>query len=463
MDIPDRKIKHNKKVKPFRINISSVSGRYFTNQIALKCNMNDAREILCKKLYGGYRSCEDYKPNICFGSSGGNISEYMDMAADYSTERLLSIFEKLNSEIFIKTWIPEGLEFIPNWLIGLTKNSLFRKGYGPHYIFQSVFDFNTIKKTEIITGTYDVESCRSQYFSNMSYSESWIDANIYNLDKQIYDCMPLKFLNGNIYEIGNAAFASASVPLVTENHKVLDKYYSDGGVTYDSPIAAFKPEIIRIINGNYISKSETKNTKETKENREKTKEENRESNTKEENRETKEKTKEETKEENKETKENRESDEIIKSYVLDGDDVRECDINSRESKALRMVYFACYQLDTHHNTCGPNIKNQFTEIFRQQRHILAIHDKNAALDILYRVIGDQTKVVNENIFNMNVQDLAKKLEFLETRMHYLIILYPHGYVYIEENDFVGSDLLKYVDITRKNFGIDIYYSVDSIE
>lgn len=412
-------------VRKFRINISPVSGRYFCNQVALKCNFNDAIRIICEILN---KSPSDFKPDMAFSSSGGNVSEYMDMAANYDSERLIYITKMLNSEMFIKSWIPGGLEFIPNWVIGISKNSLFRKGYGPHYMFNILFDNGTIKRTEIITGTYDVENCRSQCFSNMSYSESYINANIYNLDKHIYDCLPIEFLDGDIYEIANASFASACVPLVTENHKVKNKYYSDGGVTYDSPIAAFKFEIIRIIQGkNFVLPKKQKETKETKE-----------------------------------QKETKETKELNKTYILCDDDVLECNDESSKPKALRMTYFACYQIDTHHDSCGPNVKNQFTEIFRQQRHILAIHDKNAALDIFYHAIGDQNKIRNENIFNMTTKELAKKLEFLETKMHYLIILYPHGYVHIKENNFNGEDILKYVDITRKNFGADIYYSDDDI-
>ncbi len=311
--------------------------------------------------------------------------------------------------MFVKSWIPEGMEFIPEWLVGLTKNSLYRKGYGPDRIFSSLFDSNTIKRTEIITGTYDVENCRTQCFSNMSYSESHIDTNLYNLDKHIYDSLPIIFLDGNIKEIGNTLFASASVPLITETHKVLGKDYYDGGVTYDSPIGSFKFEIIRIIKG-----------------------------------------------------ENYKYNNGIKSYILNEDNIKECNINTNNSKALRMTYFSCYQIDTHHNTCGTNVKDQLSEIFRQQRHTLAIHDKNIALDILYHIVGDQNKIRNENIFNMNVIELSKKLEFLETKMHYLIILYPHGNTYIKESHFIGEDILKYIDITRNNFGIDIYYSEDLI-
>lgn len=398
----------------FRINISPVSGRYFTNQIALKCNFNDAMGKMHTELYGGYRSIEDYKPNIAFASSGGNVSEYMDMAADYSSERLLNIVKQLESEIFVKSWIPKGLEFVPGWLVGITKNSLYRKGYGPHYIFRANFNSDTVKKTEIITGTYNIETCRTQCFSNFSSTNSHFNHNLYNLDKHIYDCMPIKFLDGNLTDIADACFASASVPLVTETHKVQDKYYSDGGVTYDSPIASFKFEIIRIIEGKTQSSQSNILTDLNK----------------------------------------------VKSYVLSNNDIYDC-VNYSNPKALRMTYFACYQIDTHYDSCGKNVKEQFTEVFRQQRHILAIHDKNAALEILYHVVGDQTKIRNENIYNMTVDELTEKLKFLETKLHYLIILYPHGYVYIKENYFTGDDLLRYINITRENFGVDIYYSEDA--
>lgn len=377
-----------------RVNVFSISGLYFPNQVALLCNVNDAMQI---------SNIQFPRADISLASSGGNICAYADMASKGKTNRLLSIVKNIDYNMFVKPWFPPELG-IPSFLA--FKGSIYQKGYGSKFMFNSLFNNEDIKDREIWTGTYDTHNCRSQFFCNKGKHESYINSDIFDINKDLYDSMSLIYADGNIDLISKYSTASASVPILVEGEKINGILYRDGGVTYASPLSALSNEICRIVNNKYTSLEENKNMKKIIS-----------------------------------FKNGQLVDEII-----------------TKQKNLRLIYFSSYQINERNKTCGNSEIAQFKEISRQILHMSVINDKNKCFDILKFVSNndiDNIKTINE--IDINVNRLSELLSFLETKKHYTIILMPKGSDHLSNYIFTEDEIERVINKTRSVFSAYIYY------
>ena len=379
-----------------RVNVYSVSGQYFPNQVALSCNINDAM-----KLAG----INFFNPNIALASSGGNICAYANMAARGKTNRLISIVKNIDYKMFIKSWFPEELG-IPSMLA--FKGSIYQKGYGSKFMFNALFNEDDIKNIEIWTGTYDTENCRSQFFCNKGKHEAYINSDIYDVEKGLYDSMSLIYADGNINKISQYSTASASVPILVEGQLINGIIYRDGGVTYASPLSPLANEICRIVDNKYI-------------------------------------------------KLNNEKQDNKKVLSFKNGEITE-KINTKQ-KNLRLIYFSSYQINERNQTCGISEIAQVKEVSRQMLHMSVINDKNKCIDILNRVsnndVNNIIKMPDE--IDINVFRLVELLKFLETKKHYLIILMPKGSDHLSDYIFTQDEIETLINKTRSIFSAQIYY------
>ena len=119
-----------------------VSGGGFCTQLGLLSEIYAAKKLAKNGIFNG---SQDYQPNMCLCSSGGNVSAYIGMAADWSDTGIERISRKIRSEIFVKSWVPSELNFLPSWLFSFN-GAIFRQGYGGYGIFNAMFTEKTIKR-----------------------------------------------------------------------------------------------------------------------------------------------------------------------------------------------------------------------------------------------------------------------------------------------------------------------------
>ncbi len=382
-----------------RIYVLSVSGKCFLNQVANVCNTSDALSMMHKRVKGGIQSSSDYCPNICISSSGGNIVSYSGNAGDWESDKILNIVKQLESDMFIKSWLPNELKVLPSWMIGTFNGSVYKQGYGSQHMFNSLFTSETVKRTEIWTGTYDTHNCRTQLFCNLSPEDSLINHNIFDKERHIYDSNSLKHLNGDIKSISNASTASASIPVLVQKQEINGMFFQDGGVTYASPLSVLSNEICRIISNKYYGQIDSN-----------------------------------------------------KFIFRDGKIVSFDNIEERV-RPLRLFYFTLEQLENRKESCGDSEIGKIQEVTRQIFHSSCIHDKNKCLDILYRVCNnDIGNIIEGHKHCLNIKIYSELLEMLETKLHYVIIIYPHGSPQLNSYIFTKEELEEIINKTREKFG-----------
>jgi hypothetical protein len=419
----------NNENKSLTIYALPVSGGYLTSQIALMCELYEAKKLSKRGIKNG---AIDIYPDIMFNSSGGCVTSYLSLAGDFSTDGIMRAAYKLEPAMFIKSWLPPELSFIiPSWVIGSFNGSLYRQGYGAKHLFRSSFTSDSIKRVEIWSGTYDKENCKAQFFCNLGEGESLINPLFFNMNN-MFDCMDLKYLNGNLDLIATAALASSSIPVLSPKQNINGIFYSDGGSNYASPLSTMETEICRIvindnrkiINNKIIDRT---NKPLCEDNIDCSIDDNK-------------------------------DDEII--YEIDNKHNISRVINNEvnNERSLRLFYFCSYQMDEHKKTCGDSEIGQMNESMRQIIHSSALHDRNSAINILYKICGENSsQIQHSHIHNMNTQKFAQLLDILEKYLHYVVILYPHNSPHINMIKFNKDDLDININKARNNYGAYIWH------
>ena len=140
----------------------------------------------------------------------------------------------ISSKLFSSPWWPKYLNFIPSWIIGTFKGSIYKQGSGSLDLMQKIFTNYNINRIEVLTGTTERSTGKHQIFSNKSINDSLFkDCKI---DNNLLNCNDIKYTNGDIKTIAKVCTASASIPVYVPDKKIDDKYYIDGGTTYWSPL-----------------------------------------------------------------------------------------------------------------------------------------------------------------------------------------------------------------------------------
>ena len=217
------------------IYVLPVSGGSFIAQLGLLCEVYAARRL----------NAGPYAPDIVLASSGGNVATYVALAADWSDlgiERLCR--NELRASLFIESWFPPALRFLPNWLM-LMKSSMYKRGRGTYELFCRLFTRKSISRVEVWTGTYDEGAKKSTFFCNRSSSSSF-NVSRFNETAFLYAAMPCAFMKSDLKLISKVCLASASIPFICPSVAINGSLHSDGGLTYSSPLPAFSSEVVHI-------------------------------------------------------------------------------------------------------------------------------------------------------------------------------------------------------------------------
>lgn len=207
-----------------RIYVLPISGCEFINQLGL------LSELYCAfKLIRKFTSYYDYAPHLVLGSSGGNISAYIAMSADWNDKGIIEKTSYLECDMFISNWIP----IFPSWFAIPLTGSLYRPGYGFTPFFKNFYTPINIQRSEVWTGTFNKLKCKAEFFCNKSENNAIIKNDC---EEDLYCTLPYTYLSGNIKEISTCTTASASVPFLTQSCKIDMTQYADGGVLYASPL-----------------------------------------------------------------------------------------------------------------------------------------------------------------------------------------------------------------------------------
>lgn len=229
----------------FKLYVLPISGGAFPVQLGLLSILFDVYKIN-KPTFTGSRN---YSPDLILGASGGNVSGYIGMAGDWYYEGICRIVENIDSNMFIRSWWPDDLDFIPTWFLTIFTGTIFRPGYGPENLLSVAFPGKLIENNEILTLAFNSTKYVPQIFSNKS-KETSILPTISETDKLLFNLKDIQYLNGNVQEISKACMASAAIPIVTQSQVINNEKYDDGGLTAASPLSILTEEMYNIITKN---------------------------------------------------------------------------------------------------------------------------------------------------------------------------------------------------------------------
>ena len=201
--------------------------------------------------------------DIVLAASGGNVAAYVAMAADWKENGIERVSKMISSDMFVSRWLPPPL---PSMVYGFIYGSLYNKGCGCDELFDEIYVKESVKKTEIWTGTFNNTQCRPCFFCNTSKSKSKLNRKKMNLG--IIECMNPVYLDGDVNLISKVAMASAAIPTIVPPVEIENELYSDGGLYFASPLAVMQDAVsdldshlhIIYITGRDISECTTKET-----------------------------------------------------------------------------------------------------------------------------------------------------------------------------------------------------------
>ena len=225
----------------FNLYTLPISGGGFPVQLALLSKIYDAIKLNKINFTGN-----DYTPQFLLAASGGNIAAYLGLAGDWSYEGICRVSENINSEMFVKSWLPKDLSFIPTWALSVFTGTIYRSGDSAIELLKMAFPGQKIKDVEILTLAFNSSEYIPQIFSNKSKEESLVP-ELTNIDKLLFNMTEIKYLNGNIEEISKVCMASAAIPILTQSQNIDGCKFDDGGLSSASPLSVLPTEMYNII------------------------------------------------------------------------------------------------------------------------------------------------------------------------------------------------------------------------
>lgn len=182
-----------------------------------------------------------YRPPLALGSSGGQLSIYLVMAAHWEPNAINRVVRSLNSKHMVRSWFPSIMNFMPSVIAGIFTGAAYRTSDDVYTMFEAYFTPETIVETEVWNGAINRDTGAVRLFCNRPLEMALVKGNYYR--KRMFKSMPLCYLGGNVREICLSSLASSAVPLVFEAQVYRESSYIDCGTKFASPLVPLQDEL----------------------------------------------------------------------------------------------------------------------------------------------------------------------------------------------------------------------------
>jgi hypothetical protein len=123
------------------------------------------------------------------------------------------------------------------------------------------------------------------------------------------------------------------------------------------------------------------------------------------------------------------------------------------NKKLRLFY-----ITGHIMTCPKYTKSAAINVIEHIFYAKLLVDKNSAVELLYRIVGDKYLDIQHKIFNdFNTDDFTDLLVMLDSCQHYVLILSPGDNYEIVKSSYDPNTAIKLMKLSRKNYEIQLWY------
>ena len=206
--------------------VAPISGQNFVNQLAAYMNLLEF----------------EYCPKITLSSSGGAVVSSLVLSAQYDLTQLARNVHEVNSSRFVSSWVPECVDFIPSWIVGLFQGSLYK--HAPDNFFKKFMVPKILKDHEVWVMAYSLEDKGPAMFCSTSHENSILQRC--KRECKVSRSKLFYYLDGDVQTFGDAVMASSSIPTVVPCKVIDGKEYADGGMIYASPFTPFREQIEQI-------------------------------------------------------------------------------------------------------------------------------------------------------------------------------------------------------------------------
>ena len=188
------------------------------------------------------------KPDLVLGSSGGNVAAYIGLAAKWDPNNYVPLVKPIHNGMFLSSWWPYYLSFLPSYIPGYFKGSIYANGTGADVYFKQMITTDDVSATEVWSGTMNRDTGLGQIFCNRNPQSSILklspDDKINSF--WIRDCMQPGYMDGNLDTIVKVIIASAAIPVIIPEQEINGQHYVDGGTLFASPLTPLVDHILAL-------------------------------------------------------------------------------------------------------------------------------------------------------------------------------------------------------------------------
>lgn len=209
------------------IMVFPVSGNFFPVQLGLLSRLIEA----------------EYDADLLMGTSGGAVCSLLALGSDWSVEGIHRLVKKMNPKLFLKNWWPNTLSFMPSWILGFFRGSVYNAGTEAEAFFNNYLSEDALTQKEVWVGVTNQTQERAQFFCNLKESQSMIDTRCFDSHLKIGQntlCESLRFMGGDKDIFRQVTVAFASIPTLVPAKQIGEDHYVDGGVFFASPMTPMK-------------------------------------------------------------------------------------------------------------------------------------------------------------------------------------------------------------------------------
>lgn len=182
-----------------------------------------------------------YKPDLILAASGGAVTSSIAISAGWDPAQFKRSAQVLSSEAFVKSWVPEFMDMVPSWFVGIFQGSLYDHSKCYPKMFEQLMVKAMLKDIEMWILAYNVTEKMAALFCSTSEEKSILKRC--HLNCSLTRSTEFEYLDGDVKKFGDAVVASSSVPAVVPAKEIDKKYYSDGGIMYASAFVPFRDQI----------------------------------------------------------------------------------------------------------------------------------------------------------------------------------------------------------------------------
>ena len=389
--------------KIFEVYIAPVSGGGFPAQLQEILFLTEEK----KKAFND--KTEDvstyYTPDLCLGTSGGNVSLYIAISGNWSEGGITRVVNSLSPNMFSQTWWPGPLSFIPTWVLGIFEGAVYKPGYGAENLLKAFNTPQSIQSVEMWNTAFNKDQKRTGLFCNKSSADSFVSKFTYS--SYDFKTLPLKYFAGDIHKIANSVVASASIPYLFKPVVMDNESYVDGGVTYPSPFTPLQEEIYNCVKG--ITKPLDYAVKES-----------------------------------------------IYPIPAPTPEQESALAAKRDKEILHMTYFSPYNIDESKDTDTTSTLGNGSAL-SSLTDASCVKDRYTGLNLLLRLKSpsENVNVVDSRTGLYNLSDLIK----LYNDTHYFCEIYVRDNEWIDLNNFTPQDILNKMNEAKMNIEFLFFYVI----